>query len=113
MRKFLSKTYGKIFVEKPKDIKKVRDEIREMDAFEYDYLPDGMISVMPEAGSLQLCYTSKFDALDLDMLTIRLWRKGIKILIISDDSSDFLYIPEDKDPDPPEEVFEERKGGNG
>lgn len=42
------KGYGRIFVEKEKDIQKVKDKIKELDDFEYEYLPDDLIRVCVE-----------------------------------------------------------------
>lgn len=92
MRKFYSKGYGIILVSKEEEIGIVKAEIKEMDAFEYDYLPDNLIRVMPPTGSILLEYNGKFDDLDIDILAIRLWRKGIHILAISSSGDDSIYI---------------------
>ena len=42
---FPRKGYGRIFVEKESDILVVKEIIRKMDEFEYDYLPEGLIAV--------------------------------------------------------------------
>lgn len=89
---FPRKEYGCIFVEKEEDIPKVKEIIRRMDEFEYEYLPEKLIKVFkPDICTfnnpiepkdhlkLKLEYTHKFDSLDLNELQIRCWSAGIKI----------------------------------
>ena len=40
---FPRKGYGAIFVEKPEDVERVKSIIREMDEFEYGYLPENLV----------------------------------------------------------------------
>ena len=42
---FPRKAYGRIFVEKEEDIDKVKEIIRKMDEFEYEYLTNDLITV--------------------------------------------------------------------
>jgi len=74
------KGYGKIFVEKIEDIEKVKQIIREIDAFEYDYLPDDLITNFK--GEKEASYTGKFDDLDINDLIVRCWNEGIKCFYI-------------------------------
>ena len=85
---FLRKAYGRIFVEKEEDIKKVKDIIRKMDEFEYGYLTEDLITVFsPNIRRfsekdhlwLDMAYTHKFDTLNLNELQFRCWSAGIKI----------------------------------
>lgn len=88
---FERKGYGRIFVEKEEDIDKVKDIIRMMDEFEYDYLPSKLITVFnpnnktfPKENPkdhlwLDMEYTHKFDSLNLNELQFRCWAEGIKI----------------------------------
>lgn len=75
------KGYGRILVQKEEDIQKVKDIIKEMDDFEYDYLPDDMIAVF-KTNDVKTVYTHKFDSLDLNELQIRCWEQNIPIMII-------------------------------
>ena len=73
---FGRKDYGRIFVQKEEDIQKVKDIIKEMDEFEYEYLPEKLIAVFsPE--NMEAVYTHKFDALDTNELTRKCWERGI------------------------------------
>lgn len=88
---FPRKGYGRIFVEKEEDIDKVKDIIRRMDEFEYDYLPSKLITVFnpniktfPKENPkdhfwLDMGYTHKFDSLNLNELQFRCWAECIKI----------------------------------
>ena len=73
---FERKGYGRIFVQKEEDIQKVKDIIKEMDEFEYEYLPENLIAVFsPE--NMDSVYTHKFDDLDTNELTRKCWECGI------------------------------------
>ena len=85
---FPRKAYGRIFVEKPEDVEKVKSIIKQMDEFEYEYLPDDFIVPFSvETASIggkqeyvmRLQYTHKFDNLDLNELQFRCWAFGIKV----------------------------------
>lgn len=80
MRTFTRKWYGRIYVLSESDIDKVKNKIREIDDFEYDYLPEDLIQVYDWRVTFE--YTWKFDSLDLDRLTIELWEDGVYIMCI-------------------------------
>lgn len=71
------KGYGRIYVDTVENIDKVKEIIKEMDEFEYDYLPKDLITVYTDYPNV--CYTHKFDALDMDKLTGYCWSMGIRI----------------------------------
>lgn len=74
------KGYGRIFVEKEGDIQKVKDVIKEMDEYEFDYLPDDLIAVFSEE-NMKSVYTHKFCDLDIQLLTRVCWERGIKMFV--------------------------------
>ena len=77
MRTFTRKGYGRIYVQKSSDCEKVEEIIKELNEFEYEYLPKRMfahIDHFPE-----VVYTGKFDELDLDLITIVCAKRGINI----------------------------------
>ena len=78
---FDRKDYGRILVQKEEDIDKVKEIIKEMDEFEYGYMPQDLIGVF-ERGNIETVYTGKFDALDLMELQIRCWEQNIPIMIL-------------------------------
>ena len=96
---FPRKAYGRIFVEKEADISKVKDIIRKMDEFEYDYLPEKFITVFDSNikafsdGSkhfwMDFAYTHKFDSLDLNELQFRCWAAGVKIFCVMGTGDDY------------------------
>ena len=73
------KSYGAIYVNKPEDVEKVKEVIKEMSEFEFDYLPKDLIKPFSEYPSV--CYTHKFSDLDTDDLTAICWSKGIMIWV--------------------------------
>lgn len=76
MMTFDRKGYGRIFVQKEEDIQKVKEIIKEMNDFEYDYLPVDLIAVFsPE--NMEAVYTHKFDDLDTNELTRKCWERGV------------------------------------
>ncbi len=109
MFNFPRKEYGRIFVEKESDIAAVKEIIKKMDAFEYEYLPDDFISVFsPEECKrkgdngksywfVRLAYTHKFDSLDLNEFQARCWIVGIKVFCVMGGDDCFIVYEEDED----------------
>ena len=84
---FPTKGYGRIFCKNMNDITKVKEIIKEIDEYEYQYLPEDLITIFPipkeENGEksiyLKAVYTHKFNDLDLNELQARCFIKGIPI----------------------------------
>jgi small-conductance mechanosensitive channel len=89
MRNFIRKTQGRIYVNYLDDIQKVKDEIKEMNEFEYEYLPNDFIVLFNKYP--ETVYTGKFDDLDIDELTARCWKKGIYIFCYNEKDKDYNY----------------------
>lgn len=81
---------ARIFVEKHEDIEKVEQIIKEMDEFEYEYIPRELIKVFDPSETPRMSPTYKFCDLDIDELTIRCWMAGIKCFAVVGLSED-LY----------------------
>lgn len=81
------KGYGRIYVDTVENIEKVKAIIKEMDEFEYSYLPEKLIAVYTEYPNVT--YTHKFDALDMPKLTATCWRLGIKIWVFDAGHNEF------------------------
>src|SRR5687768_11919430 len=75
----MRKGYARIYVENPSDVEKVRSIIKELDEFEFGYLPDNLVAPFSEYPNL--CYTHKFDGLCMNRLTAVCWKRGIKIWV--------------------------------
>lgn len=88
MRSFTRKGFGRIYTVKTEDIKKVKDIIKEMDAFEFDYLPESLITEFKHYPELE--YTHKFDTLDLDELTVRCFNIGIVVICIDNGRQEYM-----------------------
>jgi hypothetical protein len=79
--KFSHKGYGRLFVENKEDIAKVKEIIKEMDDFEYAYLPSDLITVFSDE-NMQSVYTHKFDDMNMVEVMYRAWSKGIRCFCI-------------------------------
>ena len=79
--KFPHKGYGMIFVEKEEDIPKLKKIIKEIDDFEYSYLPEKLITVFSE-DNMKAEYTHKFSDLNMTEVMYQAWSKGIKCFCI-------------------------------
>ena len=88
MRTFTRKGFGRIYVDKKENIQKVAETIKEMDEFEFDYLPDKMIATIGEYPDV--VYTHKFDSLNLDLLTVECYNKGITIICIDNGTAETM-----------------------
>ena len=100
--KFGKKSYGAIFTDKIENVEKIRQIIKEIDEFEFEYLPGEMVKVFEPKivegekdtyASLDLCYTHKFDALDLNKLVLICWSRGIHAWYIDGNyNEDRLFV---------------------
>lgn len=85
------KGYGRIFCEKPEDVQKIEDIMREIDEYEFDhYYPTGnysggegkrLVTVWGDS-KLEAVYTGKFDEMNIGEVLLRAWSKGIKCFAI-------------------------------
>lgn len=82
------KGYARIYVEKPEDVEKVKAIIKELDEFEYEYLPEKLVAPFAEYPALE--YTHKFDALDMNALTAVCWKRGIKIFACDNGHNEWM-----------------------
>jgi predicted peroxiredoxin len=73
------KGYARIYVGNADDIDRVKQIIKEIDSSEFGYLPDKLIAPFSEYP--KLCYTHKFDAIDMNTLTAECWKRGVKIWV--------------------------------
>jgi hypothetical protein len=79
MRKLTRKGFARIYTATPDDVAKVTALIQELDDFEFDYLPKGLVA--PFSQFPKLVYTGKFDGLDVDWLTAECWKRGICVWV--------------------------------
>lgn len=75
---FQRKTYGRIFVQKQEDVAEVEQTIREVDEFEFGYMPKNLIVVYDPIGPNLLTYLHKFEMSKI-ALTQACLKKGIWI----------------------------------
>lgn len=76
-RSFTRKGYGRIFVDKEENIEFVKNMIREIDEYEFDYLPDNFIAPFSEYPTLG--YVHKFDDIDINLLTAKCFKEGVYV----------------------------------
>jgi len=79
MNTLTHKGYGRIYCESADDIPKVEAIIKEMDEFEFGYLPPTLVAEFTEYPNV--VYTHKFSDMDMDALTATCWKRGIKIWV--------------------------------
>jgi len=77
---FMRKGYGRIFVRQEDDIQKLKDLIKELDDYEYSYLPDDLITVF-DFENLESTYLHKFCDMNMQMLKIECFRRNIDIIV--------------------------------
>lgn len=73
------KSYGAIYVNNIEDIEKVKNIIKEISEFEFEYLPNELIKPFSEYPNVS--FTHKFCDLDIDDLTAICWSRGIFIWV--------------------------------
>jgi hypothetical protein len=73
------KTYGRIYVAKPEDVQVVKDTIKEVDGFEYEYMPEDVVAVFGTDD--ELVYLHKFE-IDANALAKACMEKGVWIWIV-------------------------------
>lgn len=78
---FTRKGYGRIFVEKQEDIQKIKDIIKEIDDYEYGYLPDDLITVFTKE-NYESTYVHKFCDLDMWEVLKVAWERGIHCFVV-------------------------------
>lgn len=87
MNTLTRKGYGRIYVDNAENIEKVKDIIKHMDEFEFDYLPKDLIAVHTEFP--KVVYTHKFCDLDMDKLTAKCWQNGVKIWVFDAGNNEY------------------------
>lgn len=88
MKTFTRKGYGRIYVEDAELIDSVKEIIKGLDEFEFEYLPHEFITSFTNYPAL--VYTHKFDGLDINLLTATCWKKGIKIWACDNGHEEFM-----------------------
>ena len=88
MSNLTRKGYARIYCEHERDMPKIVSIIKDIDAFEYDYLPGDLIAPFSEYP--KLVYTHKFCDLDMDILVATCWSKGIKIWVLDNGHSEIV-----------------------
>lgn len=77
---FQYKTYGRIFVADPSKIEAVMDVIKEIDDYEFTYLPTDFVAAWSDKP--RYLYGHKFQ-MDIYALTEKCWAKGIWIYCVT------------------------------
>jgi hypothetical protein len=66
---------ARIYTDKLENIEKIKAIIKDLDEFEYDYLPKDLIAVFE--GDVHYTWNHKFDSLDMDFVMQECWKQGI------------------------------------
>ncbi len=90
MNPFIKKGYGRVFVTDESHIEKVKEAMKEVDAYEFiGYFPQDLVTLFAGNGQ-DLIYTHKFE-MDIDKLTELCWTRGIWIWCVSQHNDPFPY----------------------
>lgn len=89
MNKMIRKGYGRILVADKSKVEEVIAIIKEVDEFEFDYMPKDFVTAF--IGTPELKYTHKFE-IDTDKLILACWNKGIYIWCISQNDQIFDHL---------------------
>ena len=73
--KLFKKHKARIYTDKQENIDKIKEIIKEIDKFEYEYLPDDLITVFN--GKIDYVYNGKFYDIDMDEIMKRCWEECI------------------------------------
>ena len=73
--KLFEKHEARIYTDRPENIAKIEEIIKEIDNFEYEYLPHNLIAVFN--GKIDYVYNGKFYDIDMDEVMKRCWEEGI------------------------------------
>lgn len=73
------KGYGRIYCETEGDVVRVEAIIQELDQFEHEYLPNGLVVQFSEYP--RVIYNGKFSDMDMNKLTAICWAQGVKIWV--------------------------------
>lgn len=87
MRTFTRKGYGRIYIKNIKDVEKIKNIIKEMNEFEFYYLPNNIFAYIDSFP--EVVYMGKFDELDLDLLTVICAKNGIDIFCFDNKQCEF------------------------
>ena len=90
MRTLTRKGYARIYCEADRQVEIIKGLIKQMDEFEFDYLPRDLIAPFDEYP--KVVYTGKFDALDVDELTAICWQGGMHIWVFDAGHEQFPQI---------------------
>lgn len=82
------KGYARIYVAHPDDVPKVEAIIKELDAFEHEYLPTGLVA--PYTEWPRLVYTHKFDGLCMNRLMGECWKRGIHAWVCDNGKVEYM-----------------------
>lgn len=75
---FNRKSYWAIYVDTKENIARVKEIIKIVDEYEYDYIPSDLIK--PMSDFWQVWYTWKFDDIDMGIIEKLCFNEGIHIL---------------------------------
>jgi hypothetical protein len=98
---FTKRGFGRIYVADAQDIDRVSAIIKQMDAFEHGYLPQGFIAPFSEYP--KTLYAHKFSDLDLNDLTAACFKQNIFIFCFDSGFTEYppAYTLPPIEPPPP------------
>ena len=97
------KSHARIFTTSLENVEKIKNIMKDMDDFEYEYFPKDLITYSKpslakigdkDCYKIPLIYTGKFDEMDMNELSIRCMMENIPIYIWYGNSRDELELME-------------------
>ena len=76
MSTLIHKGHSRLYVKDATQISDIKSHIKCKDEFEYEYIPEGWITIWTDFPAT--VYTGKFSDLDMDRLVADLWAEGIQ-----------------------------------
>lgn len=80
MENFISKSKARIYTNTQENVEKIKSYIKQLDEFEYGYMPDDLVAVYN--GNFDLVYNGKFEDIDIPQLQNMCFQKDIPCGII-------------------------------
>lgn len=87
MSGFTHKGYGRIYCETPDDVQRVHAVIKEMDGYEFGYMPTELVA--PFSDYPRVVYVHKFSDLDMDAVTATCWSRGIRVWVFDSGRTEY------------------------
>lgn len=84
------KGWSRLYVRNQDDVDRVVEIVRELDSFEFDYMPEGWVAAFDEFPNV--VYTGKFGGLCMTRLVATCWSRGIACFVFDARYKNWVHI---------------------